>query len=74
MERPSKVGVLRGTALLAARRLGETNVVSFERSVHDGRPHQRICCLAVVLRCRSLWTTLSVCAVEIGSAEHRAAG
>ena len=34
---------------------------------------QRICCLAVILRCRSLWTALSVCAVEIGSPERRAA-
>ena len=35
----SKLGVLCGTALLAARRLGESNVVLFECSVHDGRPH-----------------------------------
>ena len=34
-----KLGVLCGTALLAARRLGEINVVLFECSVHDGRPH-----------------------------------
>ncbi len=34
---------------------------------------QRICCLAVILRCRSLWTALSVCAVEIGSPERGAA-
>src|SRR5208283_5094009 len=35
----SKLGVLCGTTLLAARRLGESNVVSFECSVYDGRPH-----------------------------------
>ena len=34
---------------------------------------QRFCCLAVILRCRNLWTGLSVCAVEIGSPERRAA-
>ncbi len=34
---------------------------------------QRICCLAVILRWRSLWTALAVCAVEIGSPERRAA-
>jgi len=34
---------------------------------------QRICCLAVILRCRSLWTVLSVCAVENVSPERRAA-
>ncbi len=34
---------------------------------------QRICCLAVIRRCSSLWTALSVGAVEIGSAERRAA-
>jgi hypothetical protein len=38
-ETVSKLGVLCGTTLLAARRLGEINVVSFECSVHNGRPH-----------------------------------
>ena len=82
-ETVSKLAALCGTTLLAGRRLRESNVVLFECSVHDGRPHlsmkcaplgdQRICCLAVILRCRSLWTALSVCAVEIGSPERRAA-
>ena len=39
LETVSKLGVLCGTTLLAARRLGESNVVLFECSVHDGRPH-----------------------------------
>jgi cell division protease FtsH len=38
-ETVSKLGVLCGTTLLAARRLGESNVVLFECSVHNGRPH-----------------------------------
>jgi hypothetical protein len=37
-ETVSKLRVLCGT-LLAARRLGEINVVLFECSVHNGRPH-----------------------------------
>jgi len=38
-ETVSKLGVLCGTTFLAARRLGESNVVLFECSVHNGRPH-----------------------------------
>ena len=38
-ETVSKLGVLCGTTLLASLRLGESNVVLFECSVHDGRPH-----------------------------------
>jgi len=38
-ETVSKLGVLCGTTLLAARRLGESNVVLFECSVHNRRPH-----------------------------------
>ena len=35
-ETVSNLGVLCGTTLLAACRLGESNVVLFERPVHDG--------------------------------------
>src|SRR5208283_2807082 len=38
-ETVSKLGVLCGTTLLAARRLGESNVVLYECSVHNGRLH-----------------------------------
>ena len=34
-----KLGLLCGTTLRAARRLGESNVVLFECSIHNGRPH-----------------------------------
>ena len=38
-ETVSKLGVLCGTTARAACRLGESNVVLFECSVHDGRPY-----------------------------------